>query len=124
MHLLVETPQANLGRGMQLLHGQYGRRHNDRHARSGHIFGGRYGCTRVTSDEQLWWTAAYVVRNPVKAGLCRTPEDWRWSSHSAAIGLRPAPSWLDVDRLRSYFGSAGPGPGDRYRDFVAGFADG
>ena len=43
VHLLIETPEANLGAGMQWLHGLYGRSFNDRHGRSGHVFQGRYG---------------------------------------------------------------------------------
>jgi hypothetical protein len=26
------------------------------------------------------------VRNPVEAGLCARPNEWRWSSYPAAIG--------------------------------------
>lgn len=118
MHLLVETPQPNLGRGMQLLHGSYAQSFNRRHEASGHVFGGRFKSTSVTTDPQLWVTVAYVVRNPVAAGLCRAPELWRWSSHTAVCnGIYPL--WLDVPRLLSYFGQTGGDPLQRYREFVA-----
>ena len=52
---------------MQRLHGRYGRRFNDRHKRSGHVFQGRFGSKRVTDDEQMWVTARYIARNPVEA---------------------------------------------------------
>ncbi len=42
VHLLVETPEANLGSGMQRLHGAYARKFNDRHGRVGHVFQGRF----------------------------------------------------------------------------------
>jgi hypothetical protein len=38
----------------------------------------------------------YVALNPVRAGLVRRPEQWRWSSYAATIGHRAAPSFLDV----------------------------
>ena len=46
MHLLIETPQPNLGEGMQRLHGDFGRGFNRRHARSGHVFQGGSGRRR------------------------------------------------------------------------------
>jgi REP element-mobilizing transposase RayT len=67
VHLLIETPLANLGAGMRWLHGLYAREFNDRHGRSGHVFQGRYGSVRVKSDEQLWGVAAYIAMNPVEA---------------------------------------------------------
>jgi REP element-mobilizing transposase RayT len=33
----------------------------------------------------------YIHNNPVKAGLCARPEDWRWSSaHQSSAGFQPA----------------------------------
>ena len=34
----------------------------------------------IRDDEERTRLAAYVENNPVKAGLCRAPEDWKWSS--------------------------------------------
>jgi REP element-mobilizing transposase RayT len=119
VHLLVETPWANLGEGIQWLHGLYARTVNDCHGDSGHVFQGRFGSTLVTSDEQLLHGAAYVVRNPVRAGLCRHPRDWRWSSYNATVGRQP-PSWLDVDALFRHVGAAGGDPRRRYEELVLG----
>ena len=102
VHLLLETPEANLSSGMQRLQGRYAQAFNARHRRSGHVFQGRYGAVRMGSDGQLCATAAYIARNPVEAGLCEQPQDWRWSSYRSAIRA-PAPAWLDADRLLSYF---------------------
>ena len=91
MHLLVETPEPNLGDGMQRLHGDFGRGFNRRHARSGPVFQGRFGSKPVGSDEQLWTVAGYIAANPVEAGLCRSPEDWRWNSHACVVGRQAVP---------------------------------
>jgi putative transposase len=117
LHLLLETPEANLGSGMQRLHGRYGQKFNERHGRCGHVFQGRYGTVRIRSDEQLWTTARYIALNPVVAGLCERPEAWRWSSHAAVLGAR-APGWLDVSRLLWFFGAAGGQSRRRYVRFV------
>src|SRR5688500_19582214 len=107
VHLLVETPHANLAEGMRWVHGVYGREFNARHGRSGHLFQGRYGAVRIETDEQLWVTARYIAMNPVEAGMCVEPAAWAWSSHAATVGACAAPAWLDVARLRGYFGTWG-----------------
>ena len=99
VHLVVETPYPNLGSGMQRLHGHYGRHFNRRHERSGHVFERRFGHNPIKDDAQLQTTLAYVAENPVDAGLCVKPEDWRRSSYAATIGARD--DWcVDVERLR------------------------
>src|SRR4051812_28426682 len=108
VHLLVETPEANLGFGMQRLHGSYALSLNQRHKRSGHVFQGRYGSTWVKDEPQLWTVVRYVALNPVEAGLGEAV-DWRWSSHAAILG-GGGPGWVDVDRLLSFFWAGGGGP--------------
>jgi len=103
VHLLVETPQANLSRGMQRLHGGYAQAFNARHGRSGHVFQGRYGAVPMKSDGQLWAVAAYIARNPLEANLCERPEDWPWSSYRSTFGAA-TPDWLAIDRLFSHLG--------------------
>ena len=119
VHLLLETPCANLGAGMQWLHGLYAQTFNERHGRSGHLFQGRYGSVRVKTDEQLWMLARYLAVNPVKAELCGRPADWPWSSHGA-LARSSLPRWLDHPRLLLYFSAAGGDPADRYSAIIAG----
>ena len=102
LHLVLETPDADLSSGMQWLHGAYGQAFNRRHGRRGHLFEGRYGATRARSDEQVCVAAGYVARNPVDAGLCRRPEDWPWSSFRETVQPGIA-EWVDADRLLSFF---------------------
>jgi putative transposase len=105
LHLLVETPGANLSSGMQRLQSQYAQTFNARHGRSGHVFQGRYGAVPMKSDEQVCAAAAYIARNPVEAGLCERPVEWQWRSYRSAL-QGPAPAWLHVTALLSYFGTA------------------
>ena len=118
VHLLIETPEPNLGRGMQRLHGLYAQAFNLRHDHSGHVFQGRFGTVVMRSDAQLLVAARYVVRNPVDGGLCGEPGEWPWGSHAAGAN-RHAPAWLDTPRLLDFFGSGGGESRRRYQDFVA-----
>jgi putative transposase len=117
VHLLIETPEPNLGRGIQWLHGLYAQAFNQRYDRSGHVFQGRFGAVRVRSDAQLLMVARYVARNPVESGLCAAPEEWPWGSHRHADDTGPA--WLATNRLLDFFGASGGDGRRRYQQLVA-----
>jgi len=119
MHFLVETPEPNLGNGMQRLHGDFARGFNRRHGRCGHVFQGRFGSNPSEDDEELWTVAGYVAANPVEAGLCRRPGDWRWGSHRYVVGRSAVPAWLHLARLFELFAGWGGEPRARYLDAVA-----
>jgi putative transposase len=118
VHLLLETPQGNLGAGMQHLHGRYAQRFNRRHGHVGHLFQGRYGCVRMKSDAQMWTVTAYIAANPVSAGRARRPDEWRWSSYRATV-TSSGPPWLSPSRLLEHFGARGGEPVLRYRQAVS-----
>lgn len=118
VHLLIETPIPNLGKGMQRLHGAYGYAFNKRHGGSGHVFERRYGANLIENEIELWVIAGYIANNPVAAGLCAMPQDWRWSSHRAVFEGSSPPE-LDTARLLSYFESLGGDPRERYLEYVA-----
>ena len=92
VHLLVETPEGNLAEGIQSLHGTYAQKFNWRHERAGHLFQGRYGDTRITSDAHLHTATMYIARNPVEAGLCANPNDWQWMNYEAALARQGLPA--------------------------------
>lgn len=121
-HLLVQTPEANLARGMRHLNGVYAQRFNRRHGRGGHLFQGRYQAILVQEDEHLLAAVLYLVRNPLRARMCEQVGEWPWSSHAATIGLRP-PGFLAVDRLLAYFGERRHEARARYLALVEGNED-
>lgn len=102
-HLLIETTEPNLARGMRQLNGIHTQRFNRRHARTGHVFQGRYHAILVDRDSYLLELARYLALNPVRAGLIEAPESWRWSSYRSTAGLDPAPDWLTVRDVLSQF---------------------
>ena len=118
-HWVAETPDANLSRGMRQLNGVYTQRFNRRHGRVGHVFQGRFKAILVEREGYLKELARYVVLNPVRAGLVRRAQDWRWSSFRATAGLARVPAWLDVDWLLAQFGTTRATAQRNYRRFVA-----
>ena len=57
--------------------------------------------------------------NPVRAGICATPEEWRWSSYRACVGLEFAPTFLAADELLRCFGDKPAAAREAYRSFVS-----
>jgi putative transposase len=116
-HLVVDTPESNLSGGMQYLKGEYAQWFNAVNAREGALFARRFWSEMADTEEYLYEICRYVVLNPVRAGLCRAPDEWPWSSYAATIGLTPAPPLLTVDDIRNWFGGAERGAA-RYAQFV------
>jgi len=97
VHLVVETPGANLGRFLHRLQTAYTTYFNLRHGETGHLTQGRYGAKAVEGDEYLLKLARYVHLNPVFVGGMRDkdlPERrkalraYRWSSYRRYLGKR------------------------------------
>ena len=102
-HLLIETPEGNLSRGMRQLNGVYTQRFNKKHQRIGHLFQGRYKAILIDKESHLLEVARYIVLNPVRAGMVDKPHEWRWSSFRAtAFHKRPLP-YLTVDWILDQF---------------------
>ena len=63
--------------------------------RTGTLWDGRFKSVLVEGGEALRTVAAYIDLNPVRAGLVKRPEDYRWCSYAAAVGgMRLARSGL------------------------------
>jgi putative transposase len=99
LHAVVETPEPTLGDGMRRLLGGYAHRFNRRHDRFGHLFAGPFSASLVETEAHAIEVCAYVVLNPVRAGLVPTARDWVWGSYRATAGLTALPSFLDTRLL-------------------------
>jgi putative transposase len=116
-HILLQTPSANLAKGMRDLNCFYANTFNFKHARLGHLFDGRYRSKLIEDEPYLLILARYIVLNPVAAGLVADPGDWRWSSYCATCGTGPQEEFLEKRLLLSYF-DCDPVAEDGYRRFI------
>jgi REP element-mobilizing transposase RayT len=117
-HLVVAIPDGALSQGICELNGSFARWSNLRHEREDHLFGKRFGSTEILTNEQLMEACRYVVLNPVRAGMCDDPADWRWSSYRASAGFEEAPPFLALGELLALF-DVHPGRAiSLYRDFI------
>ncbi len=118
-HLLVETPDGNLSKGMRQLNGVYTQRFNRTHERVGHVFQGRYKAILVQQDSYLLELARYVVLNPARARMVRSANEWPWSSYRATAGMTEGQPWLCTEWILSAFSRQKHRAIERYRKFVA-----
>ena len=118
-HLVIETPDSNLSKGMRQLNGVFTQNSNRRHGRAGHLFQGRFKAILVDGDSYLLELARYVVLNPVRARMVSQPGAWPWSSYGAMVGDAPVPPWLAIDGLLAAFATRRATAVEHYIRFVS-----
>jgi len=85
VHLVVvPSSEEGLARGIGEAHRRYTRRINFRKGWRGHLWQGRFS-SYVMDEAYLLAAVRYVEANPVRAGLCRRPWRYRWSSAAAHV---------------------------------------
>ena len=88
-HLLATPATAEaLPLMMQAAGRSYVRYFNQRHARSGTLWEGRYRSTLIETERYLLACMVYIDLNPVRAGMVAQPGAWQWSSHALYLGQR------------------------------------
>lgn len=97
-HLLIRTPDANLGDVMNHLQREVSRRIAKQTRRINHIFGGPYKGSLIASGTYLYHAYKYVYRNPIEAGLSLLAEDYPYSTLKNAFGEASLPYPL-ADKL-------------------------
>ncbi len=120
-HPVLHTREANLSRLMRQINGVYTQNLNRRHGLSGHVFQGRFKAILVDSDSYLLEVCRYVDLNPVRANMCRRPDDYPWSSYRALTGQADQPFWLDPQVLYEQLapGKSAVQAAAKYAEFVA-----
>lgn len=80
VHLIaVPEREESLARAIGEAHRRYTRRKNFTEGVRGYLFQGRFSSC-VLDQRHLLSATRYVERNPLKAGMVSTPQDYRWSS--------------------------------------------
>ena len=105
-HLLIKTPDANLGRAMKHINGLYTQYFNRTHNTDGALFRGRYKAVLVDADNYLLHVSRYIHRNPIETSTPLVDEliEYKWSSYSAFIKKTSTPKWLVRDFIFSLQG--------------------
>ncbi|MBI3755959.1 MAG: transposase [Deltaproteobacteria bacterium] len=117
-HLIIETLDGTLSRGMRQLNGVYTQTLNKRHRRVGHIFQGRYKAILIDKENYLLEAYRYVVLNPVRAKMVEAPEEWKWSSYRGTAGIETPHLSVTTDWILGQFGTKKGLAEKRYMQFI------
>ena len=117
-HLIIETPDGNLSKGMRQLNGVYTQMFNKRHKKTGHIFQGRYKAILIQKDSHLLEACRYVVLNPVRAKIVHKLEDWKWSSYRSTAGLDKPHLCLTTEWILGQYSKRKKQAERKYSEFV------
>ncbi|MDP3296251.1 MAG: transposase [Thermodesulfovibrionia bacterium] len=117
-HLVIETSDGNLSKGMRQLNGVYTQTFNKRHKRVGHIFQGRYKAILIQKESHLLEVCRYVVLNPVRAKAVTDAKEWRWSSYRATCGIDKLHPCLTTDWILGQFTKQKRPAEKKYKEFV------
>ena len=107
-HLLIQTPNANLGRIMRHVNGVYTQKFNNLQKIDGSLFKGRYKAILVDQDDYLLELSKYIHKNPIqtknkKDRLARELKDYKYSSYRNYLNISPTPRWLNKELTLSKF---------------------
>jgi hypothetical protein len=103
---------------MRQLNGVYTQLFNKRHARTGHLFQGRYKAILIQKDSHLLEVCRYVVLNPVRAKMVEMPENYTWSSCLATAGKAKPHASLTTEWILGQFSGKRGKAEQGYQKFV------
>ena len=121
VHLVLVPADADgLRAALAPAHRRYSWEINQREGWRGYLWQGRFASFPM-AEAHLHCCLRYVELNPVRAGLVERPEQWRWSSARAHLGLGAdpltelAPARERIDDWRGFLAA---GLADEERDAI------
>ncbi len=79
-HLVINCEHLVPPALFQSIGARYSAYYHKKYGTRGQVFHGRFHCEVIKSEAHLLSAIRYVWRNPVKAHMCKTPDDYPWSS--------------------------------------------
>lgn len=82
-HLLIYSEnQDEISKFMQKLNTSYSMYYNKINNRVGYVFRNRFNSQEIFSQSQLYTCLRYIHNNPVKAGITKTMQEYKYSSYN------------------------------------------
>ena len=80
IHLLMEFGKEDIGQVFKRIGAKYVYWYNIKYGRKGHLFQDRYKSEPVDDDSYFLTVMRYIHQNPIKAGLCKKVDGYKYSS--------------------------------------------
>lgn len=81
IHILMKEGKEPLGRVFKRIGAAFVYWYNLKYERVGHLFQDRFKSEPVESEDYFLTVVRYIHLNPVKAGICRLPGEYQYSSY-------------------------------------------
>jgi putative transposase len=119
IHIIADPGDSpsNISEFMKRLAAKQTRYVNKQEHRTGSLWDSRYKISPIETDEYLLQCCRYVELNPVTARMCEQPEQYKWSSYMAKLGLAEAVG-VDYDSCFRSLGTTIHNCRKRYASFV------
>ncbi len=119
IHLILEASEkAPISKIMQCINTCYAHYFNKKFKRTGHVLQGRYKSIIIKDNEYLLHLSRYIHMNPVKAGLCKRAEDYKYSSARDYLQGNKADDLVDTDFILSILSDDIKTVEKIYKDFL------
>lgn len=82
IHLLLKEVKEPIEQIMKRIATRFVYWYNIKYQRAGHLFQDRFKSEPVENDEYFLTVIRYIHQNPVKAGICKKPQDYNYSSYN------------------------------------------
>ena len=82
IHLLLKEVKEPIDQIMKRIATRFVYWYNIKYQRVGHLFQDRFKSEPVENDEYFLTVIRYIHQNPVKAGICKKPQDYTFSSYN------------------------------------------
>ncbi|HYE11525.1 MAG TPA: transposase [Patescibacteria group bacterium] len=79
-HMIIQTMDKKLQEIMHKINNKYSKYFNSKYKRVGHVFQGRYKSVLVQDERYVLKLLRYIHQNPVRAGMCSSVSQYKWSS--------------------------------------------
>ena len=99
---------------MLRLNSIYGKYYNKKHNRVGYVFRDRFKSEVICDEKHLHNCIKYIYNNPVKAGICKMPEEYQYSNY------KPIKSIMNDDIIYSFI-DIEEEMEKEYKDFISNY---
>lgn len=99
-HFIIRAEIQILSLFMAAILAEYALYYNFKHHRNGHVFQNRFTSECIENDRYFWTCLRYIHMNPVKAGMIKKPERYKYSSMSEYV--TEIPTLLDGKAIDLY----------------------
>ena len=79
-HIVLQNTNCKMSEFMRQLDGEYGKCYRKHNGGKGYVFQDRYKSTLIQEDSYLRISIAYLLLNPVRAGIVKQIDEYIWSS--------------------------------------------